>query len=89
MHIVAVGWMFVVLLWALAEASAPQGSLLGALFTVLLYGVLPLAIVLYVMGSPMRRRARRLAEARASSAQDGDRSGHAPSEPVAPEGKEP
>jgi len=88
MHIVALGWMFVVLLWALAEASAPHGTLLGAFFTLLLYGALPLAIVLYVMGSPMRRRARRAAEA-AGSGLEGDAGGHAAGEAVTPEGKEP
>ncbi|MBT9598572.1 MAG: hypothetical protein IV094_21490 [Vitreoscilla sp.] len=61
MHIVALAWMFVVLLMTLAEATSPQGSLLGALFTFLLYGALPLSIVLYVMATPARRR-RRLAE---------------------------
>ena len=55
--------MFVVLLMAAAEASSTQGSLLGAFFTLLLYGLLPLGLVLYLMGTPMRRRARRAAQA--------------------------
>jgi predicted membrane channel-forming protein YqfA (hemolysin III family) len=59
MHIVALGWMFVVVLMTLVEATSPQGSWLGAFFTLLLYGVLPLSIVLYVMGTPLRRQARR------------------------------
>jgi hypothetical protein len=63
MHIVAIAWLFVVVLMTLAEATSSQGTLLGAFFTLLLYGVLPLGIVLYVMGTPMRRRARRQAEA--------------------------
>jgi len=62
MHIVAVAWVFVVLLMAAAEATSPQGTLLGAFFTLLLYGVLPLSIVLYVMGTPHRRRLRRARE---------------------------
>lgn len=65
MHIVAVAWIFVVVLMSLAEATSPQGSVLGAFFTLVLYGVLPLTIVLYVMGTPARRRARRAAEAMA------------------------
>lgn len=65
MHIVAIGWMFVAVLMAAAEATSPQGSWLGALFTLLLYGVLPVAIVLYILGTPGRRRARRRAEAAA------------------------
>ena len=58
MYLVAIGWMFVVVLMAAAEAMSPIGTVLGALFTLLLYGLLPLSIVLYVMGAPMRRRAR-------------------------------
>lgn len=63
MFIVAIAWMYVVLMMALAEAFSSSGSVLGAIFTFLLYGVLPLSIVLYVMGTPARRRARRAAEA--------------------------
>ena len=58
MYIVAIAWAFVVLLMVLAEATSTQGSLLGALFTLLFYGVLPLSVVLYVMGTPARRRGR-------------------------------
>ncbi len=89
MHIVAIAWMFVVLLMAAAEASSKQGTLLGALFTLLLYGALPLAIVLYVLGTPARRRARLANERSAASAPDGDSSGHAPGAAVAPEREKP
>lgn len=85
MIIVSVAWMFVVVLWALAEATSPQGTLLGAFFTLLLYGIGPLAIVLYVMGAPMRRRARR----KADSARDGDGGSQAAGAPIAPEREEP
>lgn len=63
MHIVALGWMFVVVLMSLAEATSPQGSVLGAAVTFLLYGVVPVAILVYVMNTPHRRRARRRQEA--------------------------
>ena len=62
MHIVAVAWIFVVVLMAAAEAGSTQGTLLGAFFTLVLYGALPLSIVLYVMGAPARRTARLAAE---------------------------
>jgi predicted membrane channel-forming protein YqfA (hemolysin III family) len=62
MYIVAIAWAFVVLLMTLTEATSTQGTILGALFTFFGYGVLPLGIVLYVMGAPMRRRARLQAE---------------------------
>lgn len=73
MHIVALAWMFVVLLMTLAEATSPQGSLLGALFTFLLYGALPLSIVLYVMATPARRRRRLATEAAEREALSGSR----------------
>jgi membrane protein implicated in regulation of membrane protease activity len=67
MYIVAIAWAFVVLLMVLAEATSTQGTLLGAFFTLLFYGVLPLSVVLYVMGTPARRRARRAREANEAS----------------------
>ena len=91
MHLVALAWIYVVLMMAVVEALSPQGSVLGAIFTFLLYGVLPLSIVLYVMGAPMRRsaRSRALAGRQASSAADPDGSGQAAGDPVTPVGKEP
>ena len=94
MHIVAIAWMFVVVLMAVAEATSTQGSVLGAFFTLLLYGALPLSIVLYVLGTPGRKRARQRAEAAEQAAAsaavaDGDGSGHAASAGLAPERKEP
>ncbi len=96
MHLVAVAWIYVVAMMAVVEAASSHGSVLGAFFTVLLYGLLPLAIVLYVMGTPMRGRARRAAEAarRAASAAtpasgtQPDESGHAAGDAVATERKE-
>lgn len=86
--IVAVAWLYVVLLMSVAEALSPHGTVLGALLTFVLYGVMPLSIVLYILATPARRRARRAAEAQALDAQpDGSR--HAPGEAVAPEREEP
>lgn len=65
MWIVALAWSYVVVMMAVAEALAPNGTVLGAVFTLLFYGVLPLGIVLYVMGAPARRAARRRAAASA------------------------
>jgi hypothetical protein len=91
MMMVAIAWMYVVLMMALAEAFSPQGSVLGAVITFALYGVLPLAIVLYIMGAPGRWRARRAAELKQAScsAVDPDGSGHAAGDTVAPVRKEP
>ena len=91
MYLVAIGWIYVVLMMSVAEATSTSGTLLGAAFTFLLYGVLPLSIVMYLLRTPGRRAARR---AQASgyvdaAATDPDSGGHAPGDPVAPERKEP
>ena len=62
MHIVPIAWMFVVVLMTVAEATSTQGTVLGALITFVLYGLLPLAILMYLLGTPGRWRARRAAE---------------------------
>jgi hypothetical protein len=88
MYLIAIAWMYVVLMMALAEAMAPQGTVLGAVFTLLLYGVGPLALLLYILGTPLRRRARRAAEAGALSAPP-DGGGEAAGDAVAAVRKEP
>jgi predicted membrane channel-forming protein YqfA (hemolysin III family) len=85
LYLVALAWMYVVLMVALAEAFSPQGTVIGAVFTVLGWGVIPLSVVLYILATPSRRKARRDAESRA----DEDGGGHAASDTVAPERKEP
>lgn len=94
MYLVAIGWIYVVLMMAIAEATSSQGSILGAVVTFLLYGVLPLSIVLYLLRTPGRRQARQMAaqaELAAEQAEsinpDGGR--HAASDSVTPEGKKP
>lgn len=56
-YIVALAWIYVVLLMSFAEQTAVAGVM-----TFLLYAVLPWMIILYVMGSPKRRRAQKEAE---------------------------
>jgi hypothetical protein len=58
MHIVALAWIYVVLMMALVEALSPDGTLLGAILTFIFYGLLPLSIVLYIMSRGSRRRPR-------------------------------
>jgi hypothetical protein len=62
MYLVAIAWVYVVGMMALVEATSTTGTLLGAIFTFVLYGVMPLAIVLYLLATPARRAARRAAE---------------------------
>ncbi len=63
MYLVAIAWMYVVVMMSVAEATAPNGTVLGAIFTFLLYGILPCIILMYLMGTPMRNRARRAKDA--------------------------
>ena len=56
MYIVPIAWLYVTVMMAVAEANSPSGTLLGAVITFLLYGAGPIALVMYVMGTPARRR---------------------------------
>ncbi len=67
MYLVAIAWLYVTLMMAVAEAAAPNGSLLGASITLLLYGLMPLSIVLYILGTPARKRARTARQRREAS----------------------
>lgn len=62
MYIVAIAWLYVAILMAVAEVTHSTGTLLGGIITFVLYGLLPLVLVLYVMGTPARRRAIRAKE---------------------------
>ncbi|MBA4254792.1 MAG: hypothetical protein C0445_02825 [Polaromonas sp.] len=65
MDLVAIAWLYVALMMAVAEATHPAGTLLGAIVTFLFYGLLPTALVMYIMGTPLRRKARLAQEAQA------------------------
>ncbi|WP_082532718.1 hypothetical protein [Pelomonas sp. Root1237] len=87
MYLVAIAWAYVALMMAAAEAISPQGSLFGAFVTLMLYGVLPLGLLLYILGTPGRKRRRRAAELAAQ----GDAGGHpaaGPADGLAPEREE-
>lgn len=59
MYLVVIGWLYVTVMMAVAEAASPQGSLLGAAVTFIFYGLVPVAIVAYILGTPARKRALR------------------------------
>lgn len=56
MYIVAIGWLYVALMMAVAEATNSTGTVLGAIITFLLYGLGPVALVLYLLNTPARRQ---------------------------------
>lgn len=87
MYIVAIAWIYVALLMAVAEAFHPTGSIVGAIFTFLLYGVGPVALVTYILGSGDRRRTSRAREQQGSIQPDAG--GHAATDTVTPERKIP
>lgn len=104
-HLVVIGWLYVVVMMAVAEATNTTGTVLGAIFTFLLYGLAPVALVVYLMGTPGRRRAikereaqaqeaarRAAAEAATKKPEDSglpDQRGEAPADAVPPVRKEP
>jgi hypothetical protein len=96
MYIVPFVWLYVAFMMAVAEATSPIGTLLGAGLTFVLYGLLPVGLMLYFMGSPARRRANREA-AQAQAGNDpaptdsgqGDGSSHAAANPITPKREKP
>lgn len=63
MYLVVIAWLYVTVMMAVAEATSPQGSVLGAIVTFLLYGIGPTALVVYLMSTPARKKAIKAREA--------------------------
>lgn len=92
MYLIVIAWLYVTLLMALAEAFSTQGSVLGAIITFVFYGLLPMALVVYLMGTPLRRKAIRRQEeqdrqesvsSQSDSTRQPDAGGHAAALPEA------
>lgn len=58
MYIVAIAWLYVVLMMALTAKS-----FFGGVMMLFGYGLLPLALLLWLTGAPQRKRRRLLREA--------------------------
>jgi len=52
MYIVAIAWLYVVLLVAISDTTV-----VGGIMTFLFMGIGPLALLLWLLGTPARRRA--------------------------------
>lgn len=63
MYLIPLAWLYVALMMGIAEATHSSGTVLGGLITFVLYGLGPVTLVLYLMGSPARRRAIKAREA--------------------------
>jgi hypothetical protein len=57
MYLIVIAWIYVVLMMSVAEATNSSGTVLGAVITFVLYGVVPAALVAYLMSAPARNRA--------------------------------
>ena len=95
MHLVVIAWLYVALMMAVVEATSPIGTVLGAIFTFVLYGAAPVSLVVYLMATPARKRAiksreaAQAAERRATASIQPDAGGEPPRDPVAPVREEP
>ena len=94
MYLVAIAWIYVALMMGVAEATHASGTVLGGLITFVLYGVLPVALVLYLLGTPARRKAQKAREAAEQAAVPADSNapdagGEAAGAAIAAEGKKP
>ena len=70
MYLIVIAWIYVVLMMSVAEATNTTGTVLGAIVTFVLYGLVPVTLVIYLMGAPARGKAikRRQAEELAQQA---------------------
>lgn len=95
MYLIVIGWLYVALMMAVAEATNTTGSILGAVITFVLYGMVPVSLVIYFMLRPARKRAikaREAAEAAqqaAAASSQPDAGGETATDAVAPVRKEP
>ncbi|WP_409517279.1 hypothetical protein [Diaphorobacter sp.] len=63
--LVVLAWLYVTLMMAVAEATAVNGTVLGAVVTFVLYGLVPISIIVYIFSTPARKRARKARDAMA------------------------
>ena len=57
MYLLVIAWIYVVLMMSVAEATSTSGTVLGAVVTFVMYGLGPVALVVYLMRAPARNRA--------------------------------
>lgn len=72
MYLIVIAWTYVTLMMAVAEATSTTGTVLGAIITFGLYGVLPMGILVYILGTPSRKRALKAREQAEQAAYDAE-----------------
>lgn len=65
MYIIAIAWLYVALLLAVSDTTV-----VGGVLTFLFYGIAPLALFVWLFGTPARRRAKQASDEMASEAGD-------------------
>jgi hypothetical protein len=89
MYLIVIAWLYVALMMAVAEATSTIGTVTGAIFTFVLYGAAPVALVAYIFDTPRRKRiirareADELAKRAAVASGQPDGSGQPAADPVA------
>ena len=69
MYLIVIGWIYVTLLIGVMEASSRTGIVWGGIATFVLYGLAPMAWLVYLTGSPARRRTIKASEVAGRQAQ--------------------
>lgn len=62
MYIIAIGWLWVAFMMAITEPG-----IVAALLTFLFYGLLPCGLLMYLLGTPGRRRRQKKAESESAT----------------------
>jgi hypothetical protein len=90
MYLIVIAWLYVALMMAAVEAASTVGTLTGAFFTFVLYEGAPVALVVYLMDTPRRkkaikaREAAELARRMAAASSEPDAGGETAADPVPP-----
>ena len=85
MYLIVIAWTYVTLMMAVAEATSPNGTVLGAVITFALYGMLPMGILVYILGTPSRKRAIKAREAAEQAAYDAEQAAATATASAAPD----
>lgn len=71
MYLIAIAWLYVVII-----VSVSDETLLGGMVTFIFWGLLPLALFLWLFGTPARRRQRLKLEAEAHAGDNDSAESH-------------